>query len=89
MDLKSWRQTEGLTQADLAAQVGCTKQAISGSENGTTPTLEMALVLIRLSKGAISLHKLISKRKYTKSEDVIAEPTGWDITEEGNHLDII
>lgn len=59
MDLRNWREKEGLTQADLAAKVGVHVQYVSDLERGKkTPSLSLARKFRDLSGGLVSLDSL-------------------------------
>lgn len=79
MNLKEWRESGQLTQKDVADQIGCTKQAVSNIETGkASASLEIALLVTRISRGAVNLHTMIHRRQYTESIDSIAIAKKWD-----------
>lgn len=59
MDLATWRKDNGLTQTELASQLGCTQSAVCRLENGQgrrRPSVPLMRAISRVTAGAVTLN---------------------------------
>jgi len=62
--LTVWRKTSGLRQQDVAAMIGRVTSFVSQLESGiSSPSLEIALKIAEISKGAVPVESLTRKRE--------------------------
>lgn len=54
MKLKEWREEVGRSVADVAEELGCTRQAIAKYEAGGMPKPEMMAAIIELTRGDVT-----------------------------------
>ena len=59
MELRAWREAEGLTLDELSARVGCSTSALSLIERGKRkPGYEMTMCIMHATKGKVKAEAL-------------------------------
>lgn len=68
--LRAWRDRSGISQADAAEKIG-TKQRTwaSWETDGTTPEIDFAEALEKLTTGAVTMRDWVRSRRKKRNED--------------------
>lgn len=62
MDLKTWREKNGLTQVSFAKMLSASQPAVSSWETGRhSPPLAVAARIVEMTKGEVTLADLVKK----------------------------
>lgn len=69
--LKEYRVSKGMTQAELATWLGCSKHAVVSWENGRNPVQEWVIARIRAEHPTIN--PVLTLEQFTKAQAAAAE----------------
>lgn len=73
--LRAWRQKAGLSQEQAAKKVGTTQRSWGAWETDTTPEIDFAEAIEKLTRGEITMRDWSRCRRKKRREDAASAPS--------------